>query len=131
MRRKLAAVYVYNSETGAFDTYYDLIHETIDFTHQFDGTGIHVYGRDYSRNIRIEVSRHAEEIFHNRLKHEYVVYLNKDDRQKAVKLISEYVSSRIEIEISYLENQLGIAMAKLKKCKEFENRENKPQIIED
>lgn len=131
MRRKLAAVYVYNSETGAFDVYHDLIYETIDFTHQFDGTGIHVYGRDYARNIRIEIARHAEEIFHNRLKHEYALYLNEDDRKKAVQLISEYLLSRIEIEISYLENQLSIVMAKRKRYKEFENRELKPQNLED
>ena len=86
---------------------------------------------DYAKNIRVEIARHEEEIFHNRLKHEYVVYLTKDDENKAIKLLSDYVLSRIEIEISYLENQLGIAMAKRKKCKEFVNRKTKSQILED
>ena len=131
MKRKIPAIYVYNSETGEFNVYHNLTYETVDFTHKFDGTNVHAYGRDYAKNIRIEIARHEEEIFHNRLKHEYVVYLTKDNEDKAVKLLSDYVLSRIEIEISYLENQLGIAMAKRKKCKEFVNRKTKPQILKD
>lgn len=131
MKRKIPAIYVYNSETGEFNTYHNLTYETVDFTHKFDGTNVHAYGRDYAKNIRVEIARHEEEIFHNRLKHEYVVYLTKDDENKAIKLLSDYVLGRIEIEISYLENQLGIAMAKHKKCKEFVNRKTKPQILKD
>ena len=120
MRRKLAAVYVYNSKDNTFEEYHNLIYERIEFTHQFDGTGSHIYGRDYSRNIRIEVAKHAEEVFHNRLKHEYVVFLNESNKAHAVEILSNYILNRIEIEISYLENQLSIARAKHKQVKEFQ-----------
>ena len=131
MKRKIPAIYIYNSETGEFNVYHNLTYETVDFTHKFDGTNIHAYGRDYAKNIRIEIARHEEEIFHNRLKHEYVVYLTKDNEDKAIKLLSDYVLGRIEIEISYLEKQLSIATEKHKRCEMFRDRETKKQIIED
>ena len=107
MRRKLAAVYVYNSKYDTFAEYHNLSYERVDFTQQFDGVQDHIYACDYAKNIRIEVSKHAGDIYHNRLNHEYIVYLNKPDKIRGAELIANYILNRNEIETSYHEKRVA------------------------
>lgn len=106
MRRKIPATYVYNLEKDTFTEYHDLIFDRISFTQQFDGVKDRVYAVGYGKKLRIEIAKHSEDIFHDRLKHEYVVYLNKPDRTRGAELIANYILNQNEIEISYHEKQL-------------------------
>ena len=106
MRRKIAATYVYNIETDTFTEYRDLTWERISFDQHFDGVKDHCYAIDYKKHLRIEIAKHSGDIFHNRLKHEYIVYLNSPDKVHATHLLSDYIITRTEIEMSYHEKQL-------------------------
>ena len=122
MRRKLKAVYVYNSQTDKFTEYYDLIYDRVVFSQQFDGVGDRIYGVNYANKIRIEVAKHAEEIFHNRLNHEYVVYLNKPNRIHAAELISDHILYKNEMDISYHEKRLDKLKARHKQFEKFKEQ---------
>ena len=123
MQRKIPATYVYNSKTNEFKVYTDLIRELVDFSHKFDGTDYHIYGRTKNRNFRVEIAKHAGDVFHNRVTHEYVVYFNNPDKRKAINAIYDYILSRVEIEINYIENHLSKLQDERTKLIEFYDRE--------
>lgn len=125
MQRKVAATYVYDAEHDTITEYHDFLYKRVELIARYDGSKCRFYATDIKNNISIEIAKKSEEVFHDKSKHSYVVYLNTPDKKKAVQIISEYLINNIETDISYLEKRLSEAIARRMQYLNFRNKELK------
>ena len=123
MQRKISATYVYDDENDTFAEYLGLTYKRVEFDVRFDGAQYHVYACDQKSKRNFEVAKRSEEIFFDKNKKLYTVYLNTPDKDKAVALMADYLINQIEMDINYLERKLDKAMEKRTKYIEFHNKE--------
>lgn len=109
MRRKIPAVYVFDAKERTFEEYFDMILDRVDFSLNFDGPKDHVYGVDYTKNIRIELPKRSGDIFYDSYHDRYVTFLFEPDSKKAIDILLDYVISKASIEICYHERGLDEA----------------------
>mgnify|MGYP007069885602 FL=1 len=118
MRKKIPALYVYNTQSHTFTSYLNLVYDNIRFSHEFDGVGDHTYACRLNQKIRIEINKKPEVIFHDRVKHEYRIWLEEPNHAKGLEILSTYILDRITTEICYHEQALGKLNDKLNKVNE-------------